>query len=191
MASFYFRSTESLTAARCFTFFIILLLSTIFTHTATSYRTIILPILTVLQLALEHLLGMVQPNMLSTINRHRSMLLLSIPLYAAWLLDAVVSTRCENYEALDGICSSQIWQRWSSTDIVLGKAELVSEWMIVVTYVIHNTIGVMQVIDARQYQRLLKETGFDVDETGIDVDKTDIDVEEKVTTAEFKESGAG
>src|SRR2546429_22192 len=190
MASFYFRSTESLTAARCFTFFILLLLSTIFTHTATSYRTIILPILTVHQLALEYLLGMVQPNMFSTLNRHRSILVLSMALYGAWLFDAGVSTACKNYETPDGICSFQIWQRWSSTDIVFGKAELVSEWMIVVAYVIHNTIGVMQVIEARQYQRLLKETGIDF-ETGIVADETGIDVEEKVITTEFKESGAG
>jgi hypothetical protein len=60
---------------------------------------------------------------------------------------------------------------------VLGKAELVSEWTIVVTYVIHNTLGVMQAIEARLYQRLLKETG--------------INVEEKVITGEPRDSGAG
>jgi hypothetical protein len=164
MNSLYFRSIEPLTAARCFTFFILLLCSIIFAHTATSYRTITLPILTILQLALEHLLEIVQPNALGTFKRHLSMLLLTILLYGAWLFDAAVSTRCKNYETLSGNCSSQIWQWWSSTGTVLGKAELVSEWTIVVAYIIHNTIGVMQAIEARLYRRLLKENGMGVDE---------------------------
>jgi hypothetical protein len=176
MTSLYFNSASSLTAARCFTFSILLLFSTIFAHTATSSRAIILPILTTFQLALEHLLETVQPNTLSTLNRYLGLLLLTIPLYAAWLFDAAVSTRCKNYETLSGTCPSQIWQWWSSTSTMPGKAGLVSEWTIVVTYLFHNTIGVMQAIEARLYQRLLKETS--------------IDVEEKVITGELRDSGA-
>jgi len=177
MTSLYFGSAESLTAARCFTFSILLLCSTIFAHTATSYRAIILPILTTLQLALEYLLETMQPNTLSTLNRYLSMLLLTILLYGVWLFDLAVSTLCKNYETPSGTCSSRIWQRWSSTGTVLGKAQLVSEWAIVVTYVIHSTIGVMQAIEARLYQRLLKETS--------------INVEEKVISGELRDSGAG
>ena len=92
-------STKSLVTAYCFTFSILLLLSAsiftlAFTHTIIIILTspvvakaallsanIIVPICSLLLLSLEHLLEMIQPKTLTTLNHHLSILVLSALLF--------------------------------------------------------------------------------------------------------------
>jgi hypothetical protein len=101
MASSNIYSIKSFVAAYCFTISILLLLSAFtftlaFTHTiifilnspvvakaALVSANIIVPICSLLLLSLEHLLEMVQPKILTTLNHYLSILVLSALLFWA------------------------------------------------------------------------------------------------------------
>jgi hypothetical protein len=85
MAPSEISSTKQLTAVRCTTFFVLLSLSAWALTFELNYA-VILPILTIIQLGLEHLLGMVQLATLSALKYHRGMLMLNAPLYWAWFI---------------------------------------------------------------------------------------------------------
>jgi hypothetical protein len=103
MASSNTYSTKSFTAAHCFTYSILLLLSAFaltlaFTHTVIIILTspvvtkaallsasINVPICSLLLLSFEHLLEMVQPKTLTTLDRHLSVLVFSALLFWGWI----------------------------------------------------------------------------------------------------------
>jgi hypothetical protein len=149
MAPSEISSMKWLTAARSVSFFVLLSLSA-WAHTFE----LILPILTNIQLGFEHLLGMVQPVILSTIKHHWGMLMLNIPLTWAWII-------------CNSLYSYQIRQRGTSADTPSPKAELVCKWMVVAAFIIHILIGALQVEEIKRERRILamqKAVKVDVEE---------------------------
>jgi hypothetical protein len=132
--------TKWLTAARSITFFVLLSLSA-WTLTFELNYAVFLPILTIIQLGLENLLGMVQPATLSTLNHHRGMLILNIPLNWAWII-------------CNSLYSYQIRQQRTPADTPPPKAELVYRWMVVAAFIIHILIGALQVEEIKKRQRV-------------------------------------
>jgi hypothetical protein len=150
MAPSEISSTKWLTAARSISFFVLLSLSA----WARTFE-LILPILTNIQLGLEHLLGMVQPVTLSTLSHHWCMLILNIPLTWAWII-------------CNGLYSYQIRQRWTSADTPSPKAELVCKWIVVAAFIIHILIGALQVEETKRERRIpttRKEAKVDVEQS--------------------------
>jgi hypothetical protein len=117
MASSNTYSTKSLTTAHCFTFSILLLLSAFaltlaFTHTviiilispvvtkaALLSASINVPICSLL-LSFEHLLEMVQPKTLTTLDRHLSVLVFSALLFWGWIISTLFWTQYDIPETL-------------------------------------------------------------------------------------------
>jgi len=146
-----------LTAARGSTF-ILVLVSTLFfkfTHT----MLIILPFLAASELGIEHLLGMVRPVTLSTLDYHMGLLVINIPLTLAWF-----------------VCNLVWRQPWASANAVL--ADIVSTWMVVVAFIIHISIGAVQAREEIKRQRRMPETSKEIE----------VDIEEKETTAEHTDT---
>lgn len=152
MAPSEISAPKLLTAARASTFILVLVSALIFKFTHTVL--IILPILATIELGIEHLLGMVQPVTLSTLNYHMGLLVLNIPLTLAWV-----------------VCNVVWRQPWASANAML--AGLVSKWMVVVAFIIHISIGAVQAREEIKRQRRIPETSKEIE----------VDIEEKETTA--------
>ena len=158
MAPSEISAAKLLTAARGSVFILVLVSALIFKFTHSVL--IILPILAMIELGIENLLGMVQPITLSTLYYHLGMIVLNIPLTLAWF-----------------ICN-MVWRHpEASTDARL--ADHLSKWMVVIAFIIHISIGAMQAREEAKRQRWIPEMSKEIE----------VDMEEKGTMSEPMDTG--
>lgn len=162
MASLNTCFTKSLAAAHYFTFSILLLLSAFaftlaFTHTVIIILTspivakaallsanIIIPICSLLLLLLKHVLKMIQPKTLITLNHHLSILILSALLFWGWVINTLFWTQYDISETLQGNCAPQILEYWGPISTIINKGKIELEWIIATFYIIHLCIRAMK-----------------------------------------------
>ncbi len=162
-----------LTAARGFTFIILLLFSAFAltlacTHTVITMLTssvvtkaallsanIIVPICSLLLLSLEHLLEMIQPKTLTNLNRHLSILVLSALLFWGWVINTSFWTQYDVPEISQGNCALQIQEYWRSTSTSINKGKIGLGWIIAAIYSIHTCIRAVEAREEIKRQRQL------------------------------------
>jgi hypothetical protein len=166
-------STKSLTAAHCFTFSILLLLSAFaltfaFTHTVIIVSTspvitksallsanIIVPICSLLLLSLEHLLEMVPPKTLTTLNHYLSVLVLSALLFWGWVISTFFWTQYDIPETPQGNYAPQILEYWESTSTIINKGKIGLGWTTAIIYIIHLCVRAVEAREEIKRQRWL------------------------------------
>lgn len=128
---------------------------------------LLIPSLSLLHLQLEQVLRRMQPDTLTTLDRHLSTLMLAVPLYVAWFIIASLWTACQG-SAQHGFCPSPIPQQWLSMSIaIIG-------WFIVLAYIIYMTIATLEAKETKR-QQLTAE-----------LSKEDLDIEVMETTVPEK-----
>lgn len=163
-------SKKRLITARSFATFILIILSSvtltlafghgviiswpsiIFTHRALLSYSVIVPFCSVILLSLEHLLGTAEPDTLSKLNYHLSMLMISILLSCGWIINTTFWTRCEVFGANHWNCPLELQNLTvasSRAAKMASAAKIVFGWMDVVFYVVHT--GLVAVEATNEY----------------------------------------